>query len=435
MELARNIFEYLNTHCCYAVLRNYEELPETNLSRDIDIIIDKSEFKGISKRLVNVAIESGFKVISYYKSDRLVTFVFGSSYNSTIDLIQFDFFFHTSLYGLVAIEASTMLKDRKFNGNVYHVSKEIEFLDKYIYGRLVNQPYPEKYKALYNSMLSNETISSALHDIFNIESVIEVEQCKSKDLFRRKFFSCLKRNPIKHLNNLLLFWFFYFRNYINSSTGLQISFTGADGAGKTTVIDGICNKLSNLYASATAMFHFRPAVFSNLGETAHSLGLKQEVDRNFNKPHRGNKTTRISSIARLLYYSLDYIIGYFVKVKPVCKLTRLLIFDRYFTDIVADSRRSRIFLNHRFLYWFGRIFIPKLDYNILLTADKNIILSRKQELNGEGVDTINKKLEYLSKKKGYYLVINNRTPEEAVQKILTIVFEGQHRKNLKRLGI
>jgi len=74
-----------------------------------------------------------------------------------------------------------------------------------------------------------------------------------------------------------------------------------------------------------------------------------------------------------------------------------------------------------------------LDYNILLTADRDVILSRKQELDEKGIDEINEKMNFLSKKKGYYLVINNGKPEEAVRKILTIVFEVQHLKNMKRI--
>jgi hypothetical protein len=120
-------------------------------------------------------------------------------------------------------------------------------------------------------------------------------------------------------------------------------------------------------------------------------------------------------------------------VKTVTRITRLVVFDRYYTDIIVDSRRSRIYLNYKFLYWFGRLFIPSLDYNILLTADSEVILKRKQELDSEGICSINEKIEYLSTKKGYSKVLNESTPENAVEKILSYIFEQQHQKNLKRL--
>ena len=115
------------------------------------------------------------------------------------------------------------------------------------------------------------------------------------------------------------------------------------------------------------------------------------------------------------------------------RITRLVIFDRYYTDIICDSRRSRIYLNPKFLYGFAKLFIPSLDYNVLLTASSEAILTRKRELDKEGIDAINTKIDYLADKKGYYKVLNEGTPQEAVCKILQIVLEKQHRKNLKRL--
>ena len=128
-------------------------------------------------------------------------------------------------------------------------------------------------------------------------------------------------------------------------------------------------------------------------------------------------------------------LGYFLRVKTVTRITRLVIFDRYYTDIICDSRRSRIYLPIGLLYWWGRLLIPSLDYNILLTADSDTILRRKRELDREGIDTINRKIDYLASKPGYYKILNTGTPGQAVAKILTTIFDAQHRKNLKRLGV
>lgn len=79
------------------------------------------------------------------------------------------------------------------------------------------------------------------------------------------------------------------------------------------------------------------------------------------------------------------------------------------------------------------MFIPSLDYNILLTASSETILARKRELDEEGINTINAKIDYLADKKGYTKVPNETTPQAAVHEILSHVFNEQHRKNLKRL--
>ena len=96
--------------------------------------------------------------------------------------------------------------------------------------------------------------------------------------------------------------------------------------------------------------------------------------------------------------------------------------------------RSRIYLPVKFLYGWGKCFIPSLDYNILLTARTETILTRKKELDAAGIEAINQKIDYLADKPGFYKVMNEGTPQEAVAGILRIVFERQHKKNMKRLS-
>ena len=79
------------------------------------------------------------------------------------------------------------------------------------------------------------------------------------------------------------------------------------------------------------------------------------------------------------------------------------------------------------------MFIPQLDYNILLTAEVDTILARKQELTREGIEVINERIEFLAGKKGYRKFLNEGTAEEMVTEILEWVFEEQHKRNMKRI--
>ena len=170
-----------------------------------------------------------------------------------------------------------------------------------------------------------------------------------------------------------------------------------------------------------------------MSEVVYSAGLKKEVDRDYSKPHRGSKTGVPSSFVRLAYYSVDYIIGYLLKTKHYLFKRNIVIFDRYYTDIICDSRRSRIYLDYKFIYWFGRLFIPSLNYNILLTASSETILARKRELDEEGIRSINTKIDYLADKKEYKKILNESTPEVAGAEVLNYIFENQHKKNIRRL--
>lgn len=434
-ELLTSLFALLNERAEYAVLRNFEGLPACNPSRDVDIILEPATYKQLKHAMLELVESSGWKIVTYLKSDRLITWVCGGVDSACrVELVQLDFFFDTSVFGIRLLSAEKLLKGRVFNGAIHHVNKESEFLDKYVYDRAVGASYPEKYAATRAAAESSDCVKDTLSELFGVADAKACDECGGRTLLLRALISNMVRHPFS--TPLRFFRFEYYRllNYIRSNTGFSIGFTGPDGSGKTTVIDLLLEKLGDVFRTAHVYYHFRPALFGNLGEVAHSAGIKKEVDRDYNKPHRGGRTGALSSLARLLYYSLDYVLGYFVKVKSVTRITRLVIFDRYFTDIICDSRRSRIYLPPKFLYWFGKLFIPSLDYNILLTAGSDVILARKRELDEDGIRSINDRIDYLTGKPGYLKVLNESMPEDAVRTILEHVFAEQHRKNIKRLG-
>ena len=535
------VFGFLNEGAEYAVLRNYEGLPDRNESRDIDIIITRRCFARIKPKLVEVLCQEGWRIVTYLNSDRLITFVCAKNVGHETEIVQWDFFVNTSVWGVELMSAEEFVEHRVWNGVLWHVDVVGEFLDKYLYNRAVGAKYPAKYERIRtqiveashgthgthgNSSSSNLDILSPTDDtdlkdfspsgfndslflaslkkrstddtdfnageasasltssssslqgimqaslpstlavfVSSVSSVGSVSKDKTsvsdKEISVRvskkleDVFGCgdlevcdglsgkrllwravkwnVKRRPLGLIVGVWSFVWSFVRNYLCTNTGFAIGFTGPDGVGKTTVIEMLIERLGGVFRTAHSYMHFRPMLFGNLGEVAHSAGLKREVDRNYNDPHRGKKVGVVNSLVRLAYYSVDYIVGYWLKVKSQIRITRLVVFDRYYTDVICDSRRSRIFLNYKFLYWFGRVFVPQLDYNVLLTASVETILVRKQELTREGIERINEKIEYLAGKRGYVKFVNDGAPEEVVTEILEWVFEEQHQKNLRRL--
>ena len=422
-----SLFNILNENCDYAVLRNYEELPQKS-GRDIDLIIDRKDFFSIRERVVDFFIESGYCLVQYYKGSEMHSLVFGRVEQGEVDFVSFDFLFSIYVRNLILFESKEILKNRRYVNGVYVVREDDEFLSKYLYNRLLNENYPEKYLAIKNIAYEKywNDISKKLKNIFGKETLDYGKQ-DIKDAGR----FCWQKHFCIQIIALIRYLLSIISNVV-SPIGISIAFTGPDGVGKTTVIDIIKEKFSKLFGDIS-LFHFRPLLFSNLGEVAYNVGLKKEVDRDYRRPHRGGKVGMVNSLLRLFYYAIDYIVGYYKLVEIKLFRRNIVIFDRYYTDVICDSRRSRIFLNYKFLYWFGRVFVPQLDYNVLLTASVETILARKQELTREGIERINEKIEYLAGKRGYVKFVNDGAPEEVVTEILEWVFEEQHRRNLKRL--
>ena len=566
------VFGLLNEGAEYAVLRNYQGLPDDNSSRDIDIIISKRCFRKIKRELVECLCQEGWRIITYLNSDRLITFVCAKNVGNETEIVQWDFFLDTSVWGVQLMSAEEFVEHRVWNGFLWHVDVVGEFLDKYLYNRAVGEAYPAKYdsirlqitdnsqqdslcslvlsptddtdntdlnsSSLIRSLAAQEVarqiytdynageptvlsrraknasassvssvrekessvrdksnsdakksveiqralltksnseslnpngkksfksvesvgdnhsegvtsvrkkeisvgrekisvrVSSKLNEVFGCGDLVVCDGLSGKRLLWNAVKWNLKRRPFGLIAGVCAFLWSFVRNYICTNTGFAIGFTGPDGVGKTTVIEMLIARLGDVFRTAHSYMHFRPMLFGNLGEVAHSAGLKKEVDREYTKPHRGGRVGVVSSLVRLAYYSVDYIVGYWLKVKSQIRITRLVVFDRYYTDVICDSRRSRIFLNYKFLYWFGWVFVPRLDYNVLLTAQVETILARKQELTREGIEAINERIDYLAGKKGYKKFLNEGTAEEMVTEILEWVFEEQHKRNLKRL--
>ena len=559
------VLGFLNEGAEYAVLRNYEGLPDRNESRDIDIVITRRSFGSIKRELVEVLCQEGWRIVTYLNSDRLITFVCAKNVGHETEIVQWDFFVNTSVWGVELMSAEEFVEHRVWNGVLWHVDVVGEFLDKYLYNRAVGCSYPAKYDSIrlqitdnsqqdslcslvlsptddtdntdlnssslirslaaqevarqiytdYNAgepmVLSRRAKNASASSVSSVRDKSNSDAKKSVEIQRalltksnseslnpngkksfksvesvgdnhsegvtsvrkkeisvgrekisvrvseklEEVFGCgdlevcdglsgkrllwcavmwnLKRRPLGLIAGVWAFVWSFVRNYLCTNTGFAIGFTGPDGVGKTTVIEMLIERLGGVFRTAHSYMHFRPMLFGNLGEVAHSAGLKREVDRNYNDPHRGKKVGVVNSLVRLVYYSVDYIVGYWLKVKSQIRITRLVVFDRYYTDVICDSRRSRIFLNYKFLYWFGRVFVPQLDYNVLLTASVETILARKQELTREGIERINEKIEYLAGKRGYVKFVNDGAPEEVVTEILEWVFEEQHKRNMKRI--
>lgn len=423
----------LNEHADYAVLRNYEGLPDHNRSRDCDIIIPRRSLRTVQPKLLQLWADTGWSILVYLNSDRLITFVTARLDGTQLSLMQWDFFVDTSVWGIRLMSAEEFLATRRFNGFLWHVDSGARFLDKYLYNRAVGSPYPAKYAAERADAAHLPAVEAKIADLFGTPTVAEADAAPGRRLMFKALGWNLRHRPLGLLAGMGRFAYTFVANYCRSCTGFSIGFTGPDGAGKTTVIDGMIAATGSVFAKAHSYMHFRPALFGNLGDVAHRAHISAEPDRRYDKPHRGSRTGTVSSLLRLAYYTVDYIAGYFLRVKTVTRITRLAIFDRYFTDIICDSRRSRIYLPVRFLYAWYRCLIPTLDYNILLTADTASILARKAELDADGIAAINSRIDYLENKRGFWRVTNDSTPEQAVARIWQIIIDGQNRRNLKRL--
>ncbi len=151
--------------------------------------------------------------------------------------------------------------------------------------------------------------------------------------------------------------------------GLWIAVFGPDGAGKSAVIERLQTQLGNVFRGV-ARFHFRPMF------RPYALEKPPVADPHA-KPQRG----RLISLCKLIYWLLDCWFGYLVAIRPALFRSRLVVFDRYFPDILVDPHRYRVPTS---ALWLARRLLPLIpqpDLCILLDVPAEVVQQRKREVS------------------------------------------------------
>lgn len=201
-----------------------------------------------------------------------------------------------------------------------------------------------------------------------------------------------------------------------------IAVEGPDGCGKSTFIEILCKRLSSLNGITNIKFqvyHFRPNFFPNLGKIGSKTRIMKE-DTNFSDPHRGRPVGKISSLIRMFYYWIDYLIGVPILLYKSNKSNTAIIFDRYIYDFLIDPHRSRIYLPNKVRKVFSSLVIqPHIVF--VLVADPETIYMRKQELT---ITEISRQLEEfieLSMTNERFILIDaSKSQEEMVEKAIKV---------------
>jgi thymidylate kinase len=163
---------------------------------------------------------------------------------------------------------------------------------------------------------------------------------------------------------------------------MLLSFSGIDGAGKTTQINALQRRLAQTGCQILLLsFWDNVAMLTRVREElAHSiLGGDRGVGQPDKPLRRRDKNVRswYLTAARLFFYSLDTVHTNLVVARAIKSTADVVIFDRYIYDEFANLFSCR---------WLTRIYMrlllkctPKLDISYLLDADPELARERKPE--------------------------------------------------------
>ena len=406
--LLADVYDYMHKGE-YALLKYPEHNPyQVKEYSDIDICIQKSLAK---------------KVIAYLKEHELVNTlkIDRWSYRTSVQVVlnnggflHLDFVHDFKRKHLRFLDIKTVLKVKfKDAYGIQYLSPKNAARYVALFYSLNGQTVPVKYKPVLKFLSkSEEKLDQILIKTSTERKDVQEWVMKQED---NRGLNALKHKIIYVLDTL---------KTLRHKKGFTVSFSGVDGAGKSTIISLAKQELEKKYRRRVVVLRHRPSILPIL--SALKYGKKKAEQKSVESlPRLGQNQSYTSSLFRFTYYYLDYLLGQFIiHFKHVLR-GDIVLYDRYYFDFIHDSVRSNIKLPKWFLK-FGFNFIFKPEHNFFLYADPAVILERKQELNYQEIERLNK--VYLShfknlseRRKENYLAIKNREIVQTMSVVLSNV--------------
>ena len=210
-----------------------------------------------------------------------------------------------------------------------------------------------------------------------------------------------------------------------SRKGAFLVLLGPDGVGKTTLLRELSKTLAPVFP-AQSIYRWRPSIFAR-------------ARRLVCLPHSKPMRSPWGSISYLLFACLDFVSGYVLAIHSVLSRGGLVIFDRYYHDLLIDPKRYRYTGPMGLVRLFGKLVPPRDIFFVVLDAEEQTILSRKQQLP---LDEIRRQRgayrEFAARAAASVLITTDRSleqcREQAIQRIFPYLSERLAKRNPSWFG-
>ena len=285
---------------------------------------------------------------------------------------------------------------------------------------------PKKYAYIIN--LSEKFQTNTLH-LFNEKYGMNLHSFDQLLVYSPEIRDQLTNAIGQFQENSFLNRFVSYFNYLKDTLmqgfhgrGFVITFSGVDGAGKSTIIEGIKEQISIRYRRNVVVLRHRPSILPIL--SAYKYGKDEAEKRSVaSLPRQGGNHSTFSSLLRFSYYYSDYLLGQVWVYLRYLALGNIVIYDRYYYDFINDSLRSNLHVSPTLVKHLFR-FIHKPRLNFFLYAPSDVILARKKELSSSDIHLLTDRFKQVftefSKKytTSRYILIKNIDKQQTLTSIL-----------------
>ena len=377
----------------YCVLHGYDRLPFP-VSGDLDMAVHPDDFDRIPGVLHDLTGDRylALQCLEYAGGGHCLEF--GWFEGRQLKTIALDLITEHRCGGLILSSGADLVAGRRPRDDFWVSAPETEFsylLSKILCKGLFAERHASRLGGLSDE-LGRKGSEKIAGELFGERAAPEVvNACADGRLAellptmkRRLWLTALARdwsNPIRYIAAEVLRAIRRWRR----PTGLFVAVLGPDGAGKSTLATGLMDSTRGAFRRYR-VFHLRPMLVGK----SKSAGPVTD-------PHGQPLRSNLVSTLKLVAYVLDYAAGYWMVIRPLAARSGLVVFDRYYQDLLADPRRFRYSGSAWLVRVLSRI-VPCPDLVLMLDVPPAVTLSRKHEV--EPAEARRQRRSYLSLVKG-----------------------------------
>ncbi|MFT5050715.1 MAG: hypothetical protein ACI8QZ_002118 [Chlamydiales bacterium] len=418
----------------HAFQRGARDLPALRPGGDVDMVVRARDLALFSRTLEQVCSEHGARVRSRHRvADLLQHHLHIRTEDGSHHLVDLDVHVSETCFGVPFLGSDELLGDTRDARGLPQADAAAgawaDVLGAHLVGGRVRSSYRRALHALRNDA-GTLALGARLFGQARAERILSclehpdaMRAGHSADRFallRRSFM----RAPLASLSGFMrLVWATRVRP-LYRPRGLTVAFLGTDGAGKTTVLERVRERLDPCFRSSeSGVIKLRPGLIPQLDRLVHMGRVTQDLS-DWSQPHRAAPSGRLMSNLRVLYYGLDYTIGYWARILPRRRRNSLLLLDRWFDDYHVDPLRFRVRPDTLAVRMLSGL-VPRPDAVIVVTARPELVQARKQELTER--ESARQVAAYEALATGgahYHLIRNEGTVEQAVDAVLDALLGG-----------
>lgn len=405
----------------YVILSGYQGYPD-QIDSDVDFMVSEADFLKLPKLFSEANCIQGAQLVQMLQHEiSACYYVLTKQLGVHLAFLHPDAAASYRRRGRLWLRSEFVLASRRKSANGFWIpSPEVEF-EYYLVKRIDKELVEEKHlKTLQHLMMEGQM---ACHEVlaryFKPELVSNVENsikkldtawfASNRSTLRSALADSIPAESIAarvagKFSNLVRM-----TRRILCPTGLVIAVLGPDGSGKTTVIEHLEKEIAPAFRR-NIRFHLRP----HFGRTG---GVLAPVTN----PHAQKPRGRLASAVKTLMFIADYWLGWLRSVYPAKVRSTLVVFDRYYHDMLIDPVRYRLPLNcllPKFLAWS----VPQPDLWLILDAPPEILVARKGEITLQAAQELTIKYRSLAHSLPNAVLINTGAGlEETLADVVRVV--------------